>query len=102
MNRKAGATDERHVGQQQPIRRIPCQPGNFQTQHDDGFAETHFCNQFLKALAICSRCAGLSQIAVDDNNALHWPAQRNGMLAQSVLTLGAFLVFEHLAKRGLL
>jgi hypothetical protein len=84
-----------------PIRRIPCQPGNFQAQHDTGFAQAHLRNQSLKALPIDSRWAGLSQIAVDDDDVLNGPAQGNGMLAQSVLPLRAFGIFEHLAKRGL-
>lgn len=54
-----------------------------------------------EALPIDSRCTGLSPIAVNDDNALRGPAQGNSVLAQSVLRLGAFGVFENLAKRGL-
>lgn len=57
-----------------PVRGIPRQSGDFQAEHDAGFAQAHFRNQFLKALAIDSRCAGLSEIAVDDDNSLHGPA----------------------------
>ena len=84
-----------------PVRGIPRQPGNFQAEHDAGFAQADFCNQLLKALPIDSRCAGLPKVAVNDDDALHGPAQGHGMLAQSVLPLGAFGIFEHLSKRGL-
>ena len=81
-----------------PVRGVPRQPGNFQPEHDAGLAQAYLRNELLKALSIDSRCAGLSEIAVDDDNALHGPAQGNGMLAQSVLPLGAFGILEHLAK----
>src|SRR5580658_9522665 len=84
-----------------PVRGVSRQPGNFQAKHNAGFAQTHFCHQFLEALPIDSRCARLSEIAVDDDNALHWPTQGDGILAQPILPLGAFGVFENLAKRGL-
>src|SRR5207302_9751862 len=77
------------------------QPGDFQAEHDAGFAKTHFRDQFLKALPIDSRCTGPSEIAVDDDHALRGPAQGNSILAQSVLPLGAFGILENLAKRGL-
>jgi len=84
-----------------PVGGVSRQARNFQTEHNARFAQTHFRDQFLKAFPIDSRCTGLPQVAVDDDDALHRPAQGNRLLAQSVLTLGAFGIFEHLAKRGL-
>src|SRR5690242_4396137 len=44
-----------------PVRGVSRKSGNFQTQHDAGFAQTHFRNELLKALPIDRRCTGLSE-----------------------------------------
>jgi hypothetical protein len=74
---------------------------NFQAQHDACFAQADFGNQLLKPFPIHSRGAGLPEIGVDDDDVLHGPAQGDGMLAQTVLSLGAFGIFKNLTKRRL-
>jgi len=43
----------------------------------------------------------LTQVAVDDDDTLEWPAEGKGALAQRVLPLGALGILEHLAQRAL-
>ena len=57
--------------------------------------------EFLETLAICRRTAGLSQVAVDDDDAIRMPAECEGALPESVLALGALGVFQDLTRRRL-
>jgi hypothetical protein len=84
-----------------PVGGVSRQAGNFQAQHDASFAQADFGNQLLKPFPIHSRGAGLPEIGVDDDDVLHGPAQGDGMLAQTVLSLGAFGIFKNLTKRRL-
>jgi hypothetical protein len=43
-------------------------------------AHTHLGHEFLKAFAIDRGSTGMPQIAIDDDNALGRPAQRDGSL----------------------
>src|SRR5215469_17985206 len=62
---------------------------------------THLSHEFLKAFAVHRRSTGMTQISIDDNNALRRPTQCDGSLLQRVLTLGALRIFQHLPRRGL-
>jgi len=68
-----------------PVRGVARQPRDLQTEYDAGFAQTHFRHQFLKSFAIRRSCGRLTEIAVDDHDALHRPAQSYGMLAKIIL-----------------
>ena len=61
----------------------------------------HLGDQMLEAVASAALRTGEAQIAIDDVDALDWPAQRHRTITQRVLTLGALGVLEHLAQRGL-
>ena len=52
----------------------------------------------VEAFAVSGTGARLSQIAVDHDNPLIGPSQRDRPLAQRVLTLGALAIFKHLLK----
>jgi len=84
-----------------PIGGVSRQAGNFQTKHDAGFAQAHFRDQLLKSFPIDSRSPGLPEITINDDDSLYRPAQRYGVLAETVLPLGALGVFKHLAERRL-
>ena len=57
-----------------PIGRVTCQSRNLPTEHDAGFPQTHLSHQFLESFTIHRRGAGLTEIAVDDNDPLDRPA----------------------------
>ena len=81
--------------------RVAGQAGDFQSDHQPGVTHAHLGHECLEALAICRRSAGLSQVAVDDHDAIGMPAECDGALPESVLTLGALGVFQDLTRRGL-
>src|SRR6516164_4656489 len=84
-----------------PIGRVTRQARHFQPQHDAGASDADLSNQSLKALAVGGRSARLAQIAVNHDDPIFGPAQRDCPLPQSILAFGAFAVVEHLAERGL-
>jgi hypothetical protein len=87
--------------QAMPVGAVACQPRYFQSQDDPRLTQAHLGHQFLEALAIHRRGAGLAQIAVDHDDLLDGPAQCHCLLAESILALGALLVLEDLTDRGL-
>jgi hypothetical protein len=84
-----------------PICGVARQARDFQAEHDPGFFQTHFRHQPLKSFAIGRRRGGLTEIAIDDDDALHRPAQGYCALAKIILSLRAFRIRKHLAQRGL-
>ena len=84
-----------------PIGRVARQARHFQPQDDSGASDADLSNQSLKALAVGGRSSRLTQIAVNHDDPIFGPAQRDGPLPQSILALGAFAIVEHLAQRGL-
>ena len=57
-----------------PVRGVARQSRDFQAEHDPGFFETHFRDQLLKSFAIRRLRGGLTEVAVDDDDALNRPA----------------------------
>src|SRR5271165_6511622 len=84
-----------------PIRGVARQSRNFQAKYDPGSFQTHLGHQLLKSLAVRRRSCGLTEIAVDDNDALNRPAQSDGTLTKIILPDRALSVLKHLAQRGL-
>lgn len=72
------------------------QSRDFQAEHDPGFFQTHFRYQLLKSFAIRRGRGGLTQVAVDDDDALNRPAQGYGTLAKIILSYRAFCVLNNL------
>jgi hypothetical protein len=96
-----GAAERCEFEQPVPVGVVAGQPRDFQPEHDAGMPVRHFRHHLLEAVALGRTGAGNAEVAVDDVNALDRPAERHGALAQGVLTLGAFGIFEHLAQRRL-
>src|SRR5258705_12511594 len=79
-----------------PVGGISRQTGSLQAEHNARLAQADFRDQFLKPFSIDSGGSGLAEITVDHDDSLHRPAQGHGMLAQTVLALGALGVFQYL------
>jgi hypothetical protein len=84
-----------------PVRGVARQSRDFQAEHDPSFFQTHFRHQLLKSFAIRSCRGGVTEVAVDDNDALHRPTQRYCALAKVILSYRAFCVLNDLTQRGL-
>src|ERR1700740_3142408 len=84
-----------------PVGTVAGQPGDFQSHHNTGLAQTHLGYQLLEAFALPCGSSRLTLVAVDDLDTLGRPAKHNGPLTQGVLTLGALGIFKYLAQRGL-
>jgi hypothetical protein len=84
-----------------PIGGVARQTRNFQANYDAGFAQAHLGHQFLESFPVHRRRPGLSQITIDDDDLLRGPAQSQGMLPESILTLGTLRVLEDLTDRRL-
>src|SRR5215471_2675256 len=84
-----------------PVRGVACQSRDFQAEHNPGFFQTHFRDQLLKSFAIRRRRGGLTEVSVDDDDALNRPAQGYCTLAKIILSYRAFCVLNYLTQRGL-
>ena len=84
-----------------PVCGVARQSRDFQAEHDAGFFQTHFRHQLLKSFAIRRCRGGVTEIAVDDDDALHRPTQGYRALAKIILSYRALRVLKHLAQRGL-
>jgi hypothetical protein len=94
-------TERANLQQAVPIAAIARQAGDFQSNHQPSATHADVAHQSLKTLAVCGRSPGLSQVAVDDDDVIGIPAERDGTLPESVLTFGALGVFRDLTQRGL-
>ena len=84
-----------------PVGIVPRKAGDFEAQHDSSSPKADLRHQPLKAFPVGRRSSRLTQIVVNDDDAVFGPAQCDGLLAQTVLSFGALSVLEHLAKRRL-
>lgn len=91
-----GLGEGAHLQQPMPVARVPGQARHLQAQHDADARHPHFAHQLLEALAIGDRCGRLPLVAVDHDDLLLGPAERDGPATQRVLTLAALRVLEHL------
>src|SRR5689334_12337570 len=84
-----------------PVTVIARQARGIEAQHQAGLAEPDLADQALKSLALSAGGSRLSQVIVDDRNALPWPAEGDGPIDQVILEFCAFLMLAHLAGGGL-
>ena len=85
-----GIGERTDLQQPVPVAGVAGQSGNFQPDDQADVVHAHLTNEFLETLALGGRSAGLSQVAVDDHDAIGMPAECDSSLAKSILTLGAF------------
>lgn len=78
-----------------PVSGIACQSRNLQAEHDAGFFQTDFRHQLLKSFAIGRGCGRLTKIAVDNDDALHRPAQSYGALAKVIFYVQRFVMWSN-------
>jgi hypothetical protein len=96
-----GAVEGTDLQQTVPVGAVACQTRDFQSEHDASVAQAHFGHQLLKTFAV-GRCGPrFAQVPINHDNAFGRPTQRDGPLAQGILTFGAFGVFQDLAQGGL-
>ena len=84
-----------------PVGVVPRQARDLQPHDDAGAAHAHIADQTLKALAPSRRCARLALIAIDDDDLIVVPAERDGSAAQCVLTFRTLDVLDDLPHRRL-
>jgi hypothetical protein len=82
-----------------PICAVPRQPGDLQSHNYASLAERHLTDQLLESIAASCLRSGLAEITINHVDALKWPSERHGSLAQRVLTLRALGVLQYLAWR---
>ena len=85
--------------QPMPIGGVARQTRHFQTEHDADATQTDFGHQTLEAFSVGRTGAGLSEVAVDHDDPIERPAQRDGALPQRILAVSALGVLEDLAQR---
>src|SRR6185437_4305535 len=74
-----------------PISVVTREARRVQAHDQAGLAQTHFCDQGLKALPIPAGRPRFTQIVIDDVNPLAWPTEQSCSLDQAVLQRGALL-----------
>lgn len=80
-----------------PIGGVAGEARDFQAHHDARFIQSHFAHELLEAVAVLGTGSGLSQVTVDDVNALQGPAVDDGAFAQCILQQRAPRVVNDLA-----
>src|SRR5687768_16433212 len=81
-----------------PVRRIACEPRNFQTHDDASSTHTHFRHQSLKAFAVCRGGSGLSEVGVDDDNLSYRPSECDCALPEIILPFCALAILQNLSQ----
>jgi hypothetical protein len=84
-----------------PVHRVSRQPGDLETEYDARPSEADLRDQALKTLTVGGRRSGLAEVGIDSDDLIVRPPESHCMLAQGILSRGAFGVLENLAKRGL-
>ena len=69
-----------------------------QSDHQPGVPHTHLGHELLETLAICCRAAGLTLLAVNNNDTIRVPTECDSALPESVLAFGALGVFLDLTR----
>ena len=85
--------------QSMPIGGVARQSRYFKAEHDPDATQTDFGHQTLKAFPVSRAGAGLPEVAVDDDDPIERPAQRDSALPKRILAVSALSVFEDLAQR---
>ena len=84
-----------------PVAVVSGESRYLQPQYHPGATHADFGHQLLEALTVCCRRAGLTLVAVDDNDVFETPPQGDRTLFEGILSLGALGVLEDLLHRGL-
>ena len=84
-----------------PIRVVPREARNFQSENDAHVGQGDFASEASEAGALVGGGTGQPQIFVNDDYLLFGPAQLSGPIGQSVLAGSRFAVMLDLARRGL-
>ena len=87
--------------QTMPIGVVARKARYLQTKYNSDAPQADLGDEALEALAVGGARAGLPEIAVDDDDAIKRPAERDSPFAQRVLALGALGVLEDLTQRRL-
>ncbi|MCY1376055.1 hypothetical protein D9M69_635160 [compost metagenome] len=82
-----------------PVGIVSCQAGHLQTHDNACASHADVCDQSLKSLAPGRRCAGLTLVAINDNDLFVAPAERGRTAAKGVLPLRALDVLDDLSHR---
>jgi len=64
-----------------PVGGVPRQSRNFKAQNNSGAPEANLRHQPLKAFAVCRGSSRLTQIVINDDDAIFGPAERDRLLA---------------------
>ena len=84
-----------------PIRVVPREARNFQSEHDTDVSQGDFAGEASESGAPVSGGAGQSQIFIDDDDLPFGPTQLSGPIGQGVLAGSRFAVMLDLARGGL-
>jgi hypothetical protein len=82
--------------QSMPVGVVAREARHFQSEYDPDTTKTDLGDKALKALAVGGTRPGLPEVAVDNDDAIERPTERDGALAQRILALRALGVLEHL------
>jgi hypothetical protein len=95
-DKRAGLTAE--FEQPMPVSRVARQPGDLQAHNDARLGQRDLAHQLLEAVPRLSARSGFAEIAVDDVDAIGWPARGDGALTKCILALSAFAVLRNLPQ----
>jgi len=84
-----------------PIRIVPRQARNLQSEHNAHVSQCHLAGKASEAGALVSAGAGQPEIFIDDHHLLLGPAQLTRSIGQGVLAGGGFAIMLDLSRRGL-
>ena len=65
-----------------PVRGVARQSRNLQAEHNPGFFQTYFRYQLLKSCAIRGGRSRVTEVAVNNDDALDWPTQRYSTIGE--------------------
>src|SRR5712691_1443346 len=98
-NESIGDTAE--LQQAIPIRVVPREARNFQSENDAHVSQGDFAGEASEPGALVGGGTGQPQIFIDDDHLLFGPTQLSGPIGQGVLAGSRFAVMLDLARRGL-
>src|ERR1700756_3431779 len=84
-----------------PIRVVPGEARNFQSENDAHVSQGDFAGEASEPGAFISGRTGQPEIVINDDHLLFGPTQLSGPIRQSILAGGRFAVMLDLARRGL-
>src|SRR5262249_26778417 len=77
------------------------QSAHFQAQNHADMSQRHFAHQTLKATAPLGCACTLTEVFIDSQHALAWPAARHRVLGKSILPCRGLTMLQHLLGGGL-